>query len=157
MCTISKEDGESLPCAHSFHKHCISQWRAQSNLCPVCRTPHQQNSHPHTPTMQPSSYPPNDFPFTPNEAGAFDSLHSIQDGDDHPSHCRCHFCRQHPNLSRPYGGTVIFRGRLARPPTVQNTTLGYVANREVRVWVAVRIWNRVNRGFLWEPTPQPKA
>jgi hypothetical protein len=28
---------EFLPCFHSFHTTCISQWFLRSNLCPICR------------------------------------------------------------------------------------------------------------------------
>ena len=29
----------ALPCAHSFHPHCIQPWVMQNNTCPVCRHP----------------------------------------------------------------------------------------------------------------------
>ncbi|XP_022137196.1 uncharacterized protein LOC111008721 isoform X2 [Momordica charantia] len=43
-CSICQEDYEvddemgKLECGHSYHIHCIKQWLAQKNMCPVCKT-----------------------------------------------------------------------------------------------------------------------
>ncbi|XP_022994273.1 E3 ubiquitin-protein ligase MBR2-like isoform X1 [Cucurbita maxima] len=43
-CSICQEDYEPddemgrLGCGHSYHIHCIKQWLAQKNTCPVCKT-----------------------------------------------------------------------------------------------------------------------
>jgi hypothetical protein len=28
-----------LPCAHTFHKECVTKWTTDHNSCPMCRTP----------------------------------------------------------------------------------------------------------------------
>ena len=37
METIMSNDVQCLPCAHVFHRHCISRWLQQSTSCPECR------------------------------------------------------------------------------------------------------------------------
>jgi hypothetical protein len=35
---ICQENVSTLPCAHSYHRHCIGRWLAINNQCPLCRT-----------------------------------------------------------------------------------------------------------------------
>lgn len=39
ICLVTIEDADRyfLPCSHRFHKNCILQWLALSNMCPICR------------------------------------------------------------------------------------------------------------------------
>ena len=42
-CTICLDDicqstVHTLPCAHSYHRHCILRWLSTNRCCPVCRT-----------------------------------------------------------------------------------------------------------------------
>jgi len=49
-CSICQEDyneGEilsDLPCAHNFHKKCVTQWLTLHNSCPVCRKSLEESS-----------------------------------------------------------------------------------------------------------------
>ena len=42
ICPICYDDvyivNYTLPCGHTFHKHCLKQWTKKSNTCPICRT-----------------------------------------------------------------------------------------------------------------------
>ena len=38
MEVIMTDDLQYLPCAHVFHRECISKWFDRSTTCPVCRT-----------------------------------------------------------------------------------------------------------------------
>lgn len=37
ICQMTTETGVKLPCGHSFHKDCISNWVSRSNRCPICQ------------------------------------------------------------------------------------------------------------------------
>ncbi|CAO3658595.1 unnamed protein product [Rhizopus microsporus] len=37
---FSPENGSDIatvPCGHTFHKHCIDAWLVYANLCPICK------------------------------------------------------------------------------------------------------------------------
>jgi len=46
ICLESFKQGDEirrLPCLHIFHTEEIDQWLSRNHLCPICRTPIEQN------------------------------------------------------------------------------------------------------------------
>lgn len=36
----------AMPCGHTFHDDCLSQWLANTRNCPSCRKPLKKTQHP---------------------------------------------------------------------------------------------------------------
>ncbi|CAN6339298.1 unnamed protein product [Urochloa humidicola] len=37
QCFLSDDTLRAIPCSHTFHQHCISQWLRRNPVCPLCR------------------------------------------------------------------------------------------------------------------------